>query len=453
LELRFWGTRGSIATPGPSTNRYGGNTSCVEVVTDSGRRYIFDAGTGARPLGMHLMAHAPKPIAATMLLSHTHWDHIQGFPFFTPLFVPGNRFTVCGPQGSHSSLPEVLAGQMEFTYFPVELAQLGAEIVYRDINEGSEEIEGVRVSAHSLNHPARTLGYRIDADGASLLYLCDHEPYWESLWHSDAEPGRLESILHEGDRRHAEFMQNADVVIHDAQYTPEEYPAKKNWGHSTWTYATRIAAAANVKNLFLTHHDPTHDDDFLDGIEAKARDLVASLGSDLRVSCAREGFEARFDGNIGARARANEIIAVPEVSREHLLVLIVDDDEDLRVLARKSLTRAGYRVIEAEGGMEGLELIRSKAPDLMVLDLNMPGMDGFEVLRQIRGSESTQDLPVLVLTAQGDEESARHSFEVGATDFLAKPFTPPQLDARVQSSFTRARRQSLGRESPEMNQS
>jgi CheY-like chemotaxis protein/phosphoribosyl 1,2-cyclic phosphodiesterase len=410
----------------------------VEVVTKSGRRYIFDAGTGARPLGVHLMANAPKPVEATILLSHTHWDHIQGFPFFIPLFVPGNRITVVGPTGSNSSLPDVLAGQMEYTYFPVELAQLGAEIKYRDISEGSEEMEGVRISTQSLNHPARALGYRVEADGASLLYLCDHEPFWESLWRSDAEPGKLSSILHEGDRRHAEFMQNADVVIHDAQYTPEEYPAKKNWGHSTWTYVTHMAAAANVKNLFLTHHDPAHDDAFLDAIEAKAQALAISLGSSLKVHCAREGFQATFEGDASTHAKVNPVRYGADAAPENLRVLIVDDDEDLRVLARKSLSRAGYKVLDAESGREGLAKIGSQSPDLVILDLNMPEMDGYEVLRRIRSSAATHSLPVVVLTAQGDEESAKRSFELGATDFLAKPFTPPQLDARVQSSFARA---------------
>jgi len=227
VYLRFWGTRGSIATPGPSTVEFGGNTSCVEVITNSGARFIFDCGTGARGLGAHLMATAPKPMNATILLSHTHWDHIQGFPFFAPLFVPGNEFRVCGPKGANTTLPEVLAGQMEYTYFPVELGQLGALITYYDIPEGFRDLGDVRVSTQLLNHPAVALGYRIEADGASLLYLCDHEPYWESLWHSNSTPGKLESILHDGDRRHAMFMLNADVVIHDSQYTPEEYPAKK----------------------------------------------------------------------------------------------------------------------------------------------------------------------------------------------------------------------------------
>jgi CheY-like chemotaxis protein/phosphoribosyl 1,2-cyclic phosphodiesterase len=394
---------------------------------------------------MHLMARAPKPISATILLSHTHWDHIQGFPFFVPLFVPGNTFTVCGPQGAKSSLPEVLSGQMEFTYFPVELSQLGASITYRDLSEGTQQLDGIRVSAQLLNHPATALGYRIEADGASLLYLCDHEPYWEPLWDSGAEPGKMESILHERDRRHAAFMQNADVVIHDAQYTPEEYPSKKNWGHSTYSYVAGIAAAAHVKRVFLTHHDPTHDDAFIDRIEASAREVAASLKSPLEISCAREGFEMAFEGDsaVGAHDKA-AVNTIPPADSTHagsLLILIVDDDEDLRVLARKALIRAGHRVLEASNGSDGLQLVASQRPDLLVLDLSMPDLDGFEVLRRLRSSEAGRSLPVIVLTAHGDEESARGSFELGATDFLAKPFTPPQLDARVRSCFAHGSRQ------------
>ena len=442
MLLRFWGTRGSIATPGPSTVRYGGNTSCVEAVTTSGRRFIFDSGTGARALGSHLMASAPKPIDLTILLSHTHWDHIQGFPFFAPVFVPGNRITVCGPKGANSSLPEVLAGQMEYTYFPVDLGSLGAKIEYRDLNEGAHEIDGVRISVQYLNHPAIALGYRIEADGVSLLYLCDHEPYWESLWRSDAEPGRLESILHDGDRRHAAFMQNADVVVHDSQYTPEEYPSRINWGHSTYTYVTKMAAAANVKRLFLTHHDPTHNDEFLDRVQEAAREVVAAAGSSMRVECAQEGYEEAFTGAAQRRGathnRLNEVTTSEPTENRTLEILIVDDDEDLRILACRALRKAGHQVMEAADGAEGLRMIAEHNPDLVVLDLFMPAPDGFEVLRTLRSQENTRLLPIVVLTAHGDEEGASKSFALGATDFLAKPFTPPQLDARVRACFARA---------------
>lgn len=440
MIVRFWGTRGSIATPGTFTNRYGGNTSCVEVVTNAGKRFIFDCGTGARPLGGYLLANAPKPIEATILLSHTHWDHIQGFPFFAPLFIPGNKITVCGPKGANSTLPDVLAGQMEFTYFPVELSQLGAQIEYHDLTEGVHDLGGVKVSAQFLNHPAIALGYRIEADGVSVLYLCDHEPYWEPLWRSDVPPGTLDAILHEQDRHHAAFMENADVVIHDCQYTPEEYPAKKNWGHSTYTYVTRIATAANVKRLFLTHHDPTHNDEFLDQMEAKASELARSIGSPIRISCAREGFEEVVAAAPGIHQKMNEVATAggEQTVSQPLLVMVIDDDEDLRILARRALTKAGHRVVEASGGEEALALIARHPPDLILLDLFMPPPDGFAVLERLRAAESTVSIPVIVLTAHGDEESARKSFDVGATDFLSKPFTPPQLDARVRSCFARS---------------
>jgi len=436
MLLRFWGTRGSIATPGAATIRFGGNTSCVELVIQPGKRLIFDCGTGARPLGIHLMSQEPKPVTGTILLSHTHWDHIQGFPFFAPLFVPGNRFTVCGPQGASRSLPEVLAGQMEYTYFPVELAQLGAQIEYRDLSEGTYDFEGVRITTRFLNHPAIALGYRVEVEGVSVLYACDHEPYWEGLWRSDAAPGKLESILHSEDRRHAAFLENADVVIHDAQYTPEEYPAKRNWGHSTFSYITQMAAAANVKQLFLTHHDPAHSDEFLSNIEERAREIVHSLGSPMKVACASEGREERLEKKDFLPLPTNAIPDIEARQRHSLRILVVDDDEDLRLLARKALVKAGHEVWEAADGVAALELLESRRPDVVILDLIMPAPDGREVLRTIRSREQTRSLPVLILTAQSDEDNARISFELGASDFLNKPFSPPQLAARVRSCFT-----------------
>jgi phosphoribosyl 1,2-cyclic phosphodiesterase len=291
MLARFWGTRGSIAAPGPGTIRFGGNTSCVELSTPSGGVLVLDCGTGARPLGNRLAACAKGPVSATILLSHTHWDHIQGFPFFAPLFQPDNHFKVYGPEGAHLSLRDVLAGQMEHHYFPVELDQLAARITYQDLGEGSHEIEGMTVQAQTMNHPSPTLGYRIEAGGRSICYLSDHEPFFEDVWREGAPAGRLESIREPGDRRHAEFMQGADVVIHEAQYTPEEYPSKRHWGHSSFAYAVEMAAASGVGRLYLTHHDPSHDDDFIAAMERRAQELARSLGSPLEVACAYEGCE------------------------------------------------------------------------------------------------------------------------------------------------------------------
>ena len=437
MRVRFWGTRGSIASPGPSTNHFGGNTSCVEMVTNAGKRFIFDCGTGARSLGMHLLATAPKPITATVFLGHSHWDHIQGFPFFAPLFIPGNEFTICAPEGvGGSSLGEVLAGQMEFTYFPVELSQLPAKIIFRELREGVHDVDGVRVITQFLNHPTTTLGYRIEADGVSLLYLTDHEPFSESIWRADSQPGELSSILHAGDRRHAEFMLGGDLLIHDSQYTPEEYPAKKNWGHSTYIYVVELAAAAHVKRVALFHHDPLHDDAKLTLIERRAKSLAALRRNDMTVFCAYEGCEINISAS--GPQMTSVSVAEPEAPKHEgkMRVLVVDDDPNVRLLAKAALAKE-YIVLEAENGQQCMAMLDEAAPDMIVLDLNMPRMGGLEVLAIVRARQGYASLPVLVLTAYGDESNTRASFEAGATDHLTKPFTIPQLATRVHACFAR----------------
>ncbi|MEP7207085.1 MAG: response regulator [Casimicrobiaceae bacterium] len=444
MQVRFWGTRGSIATPGPDTLRFGGNTSCVEVTTSGGGCFIFDCGTGARALGAALMAHAPRPVSATILLSHTHWDHIQGFPFFVPLFVPGNVITVCGPEGSGRSLREVLSGQMEFTYFPVDIGQLPASITFQELGEGTHEIGGARIVAQYLHHPAMTLGYRIEADGAAVVYLCDHEPFSESLWHENPAPDATASIAHEGDRRHARFMAGAGLVIHDAQYTPEEYPSKKNWGHSTYEYAVELAATAGVRQLALTHHDPAHDDAFIDGLEKRAQAYARQLGHSVEVLCAYEGLNLAVEPHgvqdpgcmPPARHSGRDVLR-----GRHILV--VDDDPDIRALANLALSLDGHIVIEASSGQEALAIIAAQIPDLLVLDLLMPIQGGLEVLKVIRSRPATAALPVLVLTAMDDEVTTRAGFEFGATDYVTKPFSIPQLAARVRACLAR-----IGKEVP-----
>ena len=399
---------------------------------------MLDCGTGARPLGAALMAQARGPLSVTILLSHTHWDHIQGFPFFVPLFVPGNRITVCGPEGSARSLREVLSGQMEFTYFPVDINQLPATITFQELGEGTHEMGGVRILAQYLHHPAMTLGYRIEADGASVVYLCDHEPFAETLSHESVAPGDDAGLAHEGDRRHARFMADAGLVIHDAQYTPEEYPAKKNWGHSTYEYAVDMAGAARVRQLVLTHHDPAHDDHFIEDVEKRARGYATQRGHDLHICFAFEGLE------VDVAAHAVEHLAdappAPQADRQALVgirILVVDDDPDIRALAKRALSQDGHTVIEASTGKEALALIDAEAPNLLVLDLLMPEQGGLEVLEILRSRPATAALPVVLLTAMDDEASTRAGFELGATDYVTKPFTIPQLAARVRACLTR----------------
>ena len=407
------------------------------MITDSGQQLILDTGTGARPLGTDIMQTAPRPFRAAILLSHTHWDHIQGFPFFAPLFIPGNEFTICAPEGVGVSLAHVLAGQMEFTYFPVQLDQLPGKISYRDLPEGQHEINGVRVRTQYLNHPAICLGYRIEADGVSICYLTDHEPFSDTLWRADAPPGQIESILHAGDRRHAEFMRGADLIIHDAQYTPDEYPAKKNWGHSTYEYILELAAATGVKNVALIHHDPLHDDQAVQLIENAAVAFAQRYPLGPDVFCAYEGCDLQIKPAAGPTASS----PIPAIFTTKLTrrqnILLADDDFNIHLLAEAALSK-DYEVTTAEDGEECLASIRSTIPDLLILDLNMPNLDGFAVLRHLRAEMALHHLPILVLTASGDETSTRSAFEAGATDYLTKPFTIPQLTTRVATCFARS---------------
>ncbi len=436
MQVRIWGTRGSIATPGPHTIHFGGNTSCVEIQTKDGALFILDCGTGARLLGEHLNKSRKKPISGTILIGHAHWDHIQGFPFLAPVFAPGNSFAVYGPKGGKRSLQQVLAAQMEYTFFPIDLSQLSSTLTYHHLNEGSHLIGNVKITTQYLHHPAVTLGYRIEADGVSILYLCDHEPFSDILWRSDSEPGRLESILHEGDRRHALFMRNADLVIHDSQYTKEEYPAKKNWGHSHYDYVVGIASAAGVKQLLLTHHDPNHDDAFLKEIELKAQNLAKTFDGSLQVACAYEGLELdvisknQTDTNV---LNQNSDHLTEQVIR----ILVADDDPDIQDLVETVLNSEEFSVSVAADGRETIRKVKELKPDLLILDIMMPELGGFEVLKILRSQPETVDLPILMLTAKDDEEHIRKGFDSGATDYLTKPFKIPQLTARVRACLSR----------------
>src|SRR5262245_44331224 len=219
MRIRFWGTRGSLAKPGPSTVRYGGSTSCVEVRAADGTLIILDCGTGAHDLGRSLVASGEHPIRGHLLLTHTHWDHIQGFPFFAPLFIPGNEFDVYAAQGLGQRLEDTLAGQMEYTYFPVTLGQLGATIRYHDLTEGTFDLGAVQVTARYLNHPGIALGYRLEAGGVAVVYATDHEPH--SRHQRDVSGSALVLPVHREDQRHVEFLAGADLLI-----TAPHYPLK-----------------------------------------------------------------------------------------------------------------------------------------------------------------------------------------------------------------------------------
>lgn len=293
MRVTFWGTRGSVPTPGPSTVRYGGNTACVQASTDDGAAFIFDSGTGIRELGLHLSQQSGR-ISAHILLGHTHWDHISGFPFFAPAFVPGNRFVLYGARDLDRSLRDVLSGQMEFAYFPVPLGDLRADLDFRELDEGQMTIDGASVQAQYLNHTAVCMGYRLEADGVALAYISDHEPYGLPVAAAgQTEPaigaGLRTGFIHGGDRRLVNFVQGVDLLIQDTQYTPEEYVAKRGWGHGTTDYVADVAVQARVRRLALFHHEPTHDDAAIDRMVAYTRDRAREAGSAVDVFAAAEG--------------------------------------------------------------------------------------------------------------------------------------------------------------------
>ncbi len=253
FKVKFWGVRGSIACPSPRHIGFGGNTSCVEVAA-GGERIILDAGTGIRNLGeWFLKKNTPH---ATLLLSHTHWDHINGFPFFTPAFMPDRSFTVmAGHVGDDGGVRKVLSGQMAQPFFPVPLEAMRGALTFEDFEAGDSFSIGdrVRVRTTPLNHPNGATGYRIEHGGKAMCYITDTE-------HVPGKPD--ENIL--------ALIEGADLVIYDATYTEEEFPNKIGWGHSTWEEGVRLCQAANVRMLAIFHHDPTHDDATMEGIERAA---------------------------------------------------------------------------------------------------------------------------------------------------------------------------------------
>ena len=435
MKIEFWGTRGSLATPGPTTLRYGGNTACVSLRTEQGTLLIFDCGTGARSLGLSLLAGGGS-IEAAMLLGHSHWDHIQGFPFFMPVFVPGNRFTIYAPSGGDESLAEVLAGQMQYTYFPVRLDALQAEITFRDLGEDSFAVGEATVQTQYLNHTALTLGYRVTVGGVTIVYATDHEPHAPSLW-QEQSPIEQRAIVHQGDQRHIEFLRGADLVIHDAQYTREEYAGGKvGWGHSPMEYVVQVAAEAGARRLALFHHDPSHGDEQMDRLVAQCQHLAERLGAELAVFGAREGRPVELHER-RSRAGVEHDPAQPTVASQ-ARVLIAEDDPDVCSALVEILGEDDYELVVARDGREALALALGRTPDLVLLDLKMPLLDGREVCRSLRNEPRTQQVPVILLTASASESDIVEGFEGGATDYITKPFAAAMVRTRVRSWLLRS---------------
>ena len=285
LELRFWGTRGSIPSPGPDTVRYGGNTPCVELRTADDRLMILDAGTGIRELGRSLIARANgASIEGDIFLSHAHWDHIQGLPFFSPAFQRGNRFTIWGSKSLATSIDRVVRDQMNPVVFPIPFDKLDATFEFRELSEDRHLNDGYEVRALRMRHPGGSLGYRFTergTSGAALSYISDNELGAAHRYDTGEDwPARL-----------VEFVRGSRVLVHDATYTDEEYPQHHGWGHSTYSDTLRLALAAQVETLVLFHHHPDRTDAEIDRLLEECRAAALRAGSSIRVLAAAEGMQ------------------------------------------------------------------------------------------------------------------------------------------------------------------
>jgi phosphoribosyl 1,2-cyclic phosphodiesterase len=288
MLLRFWGVRGSIATPGPTTLEYGGNTSCLEMRA-GGKIIILDAGTGLRLLGQALLAEfGDQPLELALLLSHTHWDHIQGLPFFPAVYKPRNRVRVLGYEGARKGLHAVLNNQMEHPFFPIELPP---NVCIEELKDLNFNLGQVQVRATYANHPGVCVGYRLFASGRSIAFFPDNELRHDPFTEPDSEG--VDELWNERTRAQnrelTAFLRGTDVLVMDTQYDREEYRTHMGWGHGCVDEVVMLALEAEVRQLFLFHHDPDHDDQKISSMVDEARELVARHNGSLQVEAAREG--------------------------------------------------------------------------------------------------------------------------------------------------------------------
>jgi len=275
LSLVFWGCRGTMPVPGPGTLRYGGNTACVSLAFPDGHWFVFDAGTGIHRLAGHLMGLGRK-LTGTLLLSHPHWDHINYLPFFTPLFIPGNQFEIVGSRHGGVSLEQLVANQMDGIHFPITTREFGARVTYRELGEGHYAIGPAEVRTLYLCHPGYCLGYRVDYAGRCICYVTDNELF----------PPDSESYSSNYCKRLSDFVSEADILITDTSYFDEEYPKRVGWGHSALSRVLEVATVAQVKDLYLFHHVPEHDDRDIDRMLEIARKFLDHAGSQTQCRAA-----------------------------------------------------------------------------------------------------------------------------------------------------------------------
>jgi phosphoribosyl 1,2-cyclic phosphodiesterase len=270
MKIKILGTRGSIPTPGKETVKYGGNTTCIDLTINSGKKIIIDAGSGIRLLSKEIISKKINNI--NLFLTHSHWDHIQGFPFFVPIYNPNFSIKIFAASPTYERLLDILKGQMKSLYYPVPFKEIGAKIEFEKIRKSGILIDGVKISSILTNHPLETHAFKFEENGKTLVFMSDNE-----LDHQDIATVRYEE--------HLDFIMNADVLIHDAQYEKSEMEKHKGWGHSSWEKTVSFAKEAKVKMLYLTHYDPVRKDKQIDKTLKIAN---KSAGKRLKVKGAQE---------------------------------------------------------------------------------------------------------------------------------------------------------------------
>lgn len=369
-----------------------------------------------------------------ILISHTHWDHIQGLPFFAPLFVADAEWHLYGPRGIGKTLQEVLAAQMDYSYFPIALNAFTARLHYHEVVEGAFLIEDLRITTHYLNHPALTVGYRLEADGASAVYASDHEP------HNRRAGEGLGEAVESGDAAHLAFLRNADLVIHDTQYTAAEYRTKIGWGHSTIEYAVDVAMAGNVKKLALYHHDPNRSDDAVDQLVATARDRAAAAGSDLNVVGAAEGnvIELRRATNAtkGTAFLRSSVVTPASNASEALVFIAGMPANDCAILTAAAQADGIPGVSEVaidqlkeavQGGHPSLIFLGDALPDPVALCAELRALPG----------EAALETPIIIVANQSEVPSDKGG-PTGVTDWLTRPYSLQYARSRLRAWLMRA---------------
>lgn len=427
MHVRFWGTRGSLPKPGQHTLRFGGNTACVEVESSAGTLIVIDGGTGLHALGQALVSSG-NCRSGHLLISHTHWDHIQGIPFFAPFFGQDSRWQIYAPKGFGSSIEDTLAGQMQYAYFPIRLDQMGARITFAELVEGTFDIADVRIRTQYMNHTALTLGFRLEADGASVVYASDHEPYFAHLA-SGRDP------LSGRDRSHAEFAKNADLLIHDAQFTAEEYSGRIGWGHSPMEYAAAVARSARTPLLALTHHDPQRTDAELAALIDKLNEAQPADSPVTSIFAAQEGQLIKL-GRPAAERPKMEAVSMANSSAliKPSLVLGTDNRCDVSIIS-EAAKADGIPLVQGCGAAQAIAVAKAASPAVMILDAQ--DIDTLWRCTNIGPHRMELDVPTIVI-AESDHESVDVTAKLsGSIDVLVRPFSAAYARSLIRAALLR----------------